>query len=145
MPACTSHGLRSDQFSSWRPCWLMFSEIPLESWLEVEFPALVLHLKLMRVKWDYSLKLPGSFFAWVFMCCSLVLSEMTLWSCLVVTFPELVLLSFMYYSQVLSDTILCSCLGVTFPALVLFPMSTCLHGTLATCHKSRWWSVCDHL
>ena len=96
--------------------------------------------------WSY---LVVTFFAWVLMCCSLVLSEMTLWSlpgshipcigtsflhvllagvkwhyscsCLGVTFPALVLFSFMYQLLVLRKITLWSCPMVTFPTRILLP------------------------
>ena len=46
---------------------------------------------------------------------SVVSSKMTLWSCLLVTFPAWVFLSFMYCSLVFSKITLWSCLVVTFP------------------------------
>ena len=57
--------------------------------------------------------------AWIllsFMYCTLVFIKITLWSCLVVAFPAWVFLSFMNWTLVLSKTSLCSGLVVTFPA-----------------------------
>jgi hypothetical protein len=48
-----------------------------------------------------------------------VLSEMSLSSCLIVTLPALILLSFMFCFLVLSVIALCCCLIVTFLTLVL--------------------------
>ena len=48
-----------------------------------------------------------------------MLSKTTIFSCMVIKFPALVLLSLMYFSLVLSKTTLFSYMVVTFPSLVL--------------------------
>ena len=54
------------------------------------------------------------------MFCSVVSSKMTLWSCLLVTFPAWVFLSFMYCSLVPSETSFTWCLMTTSIASIFY-------------------------
>ena len=100
-------------------CLLMLSETTLWSYMGPSF----LHVWIVGVKWDNPKKLLGGHIhcmgTSLLHVSLLMLSEITLWSCLVIIFPAWVILSFTYVSLVVSETTLWSCLLITFPAWVL--------------------------
>ena len=118
--------------------------------------SIFLHWECMLQHWNFipSLKLHS------FMYLLLVLSELTLWTSLVITFPAWELHSLMYLSLLLSKMILCRFTVFTFPAWInpscigwrcqvrspfeVALTSHSLHGYLFTSYNVCWFWVRLH-